>query len=148
MNYNNYRRQTENNFNILQDARQEFRINKASSQVDSLMNRVIVAEDMVQAMWNILSRMGATREELFTELNKVIEKQKNIHEKRPKYTCPKCGKIMQNGNMDPFTCNCMYCGSLRTINPYDTIEDLEAAGEEGFLKETPVEKNPLDDLGF
>lgn len=149
MRYNDYRQVAERNFESLQNARQEFRTNSAASHIDSLMDRVVVTEYMVQAMWTLLMKTGATREDLFEELNKVIAKNKNVQNKRPKYSCPKCGKIMQMGNFDPFTANCMYCGSTRTIYPYDTVEDLEAMGADGIIKpESDVVKDPLDDLGF
>lgn len=144
MSYTNMKRVSENNFNILQDAREEFRNKASASQTAALMDRLLVTETMVQALFNMLVNKGATKEELLTEIDKINAERKD-HTKVPKYYCSKCNKIMQIGNMNPFTANCMYCGELRSIYPYDTVGDL-VEGENQPQEEK--EKDPFEDFRY
>lgn len=74
----------------------------------------------------------------------ILNKQRYIHELH-KYEESGRNNGSGIGNMNPFTANCMYCGELRSIYPYDTVGDL-VEGENQPQEEK--ENDPFEDFRY
>ena len=107
--------------------------NTSSSKgnVNKFENRLEVVELMVQGIFATLKKHDIKEEEFFNEIQNIIDKKKTYGPPSKIYECPSCHRKMQIvGN--PFTANCLYCGTEKLINPYGDYDDIQPeAGESG-----------------
>jgi len=77
-------------------------------------------EDLINAFWIILKRMGVTNEQLDEALTEVLNEKSNNVPTLKGMSCPQCGSKAQfNGS---FKIKCIYCGSEAILNPYEAHE--------------------------
>lgn len=113
-------------------------------QTSEIEERLQSAEILLHTMFRLLRKKGLTDEEFDNELDIVTKLHIEKRNAFPEITCPKCGKLMQIGNITSTTANCMYCGTTKTFSPFAKYEKEE-------VDETPVEDQEInieEQLGF
>ena len=79
-------------------------------------------EFMVRTLWDCLSEMGVTREELDNKIREIEKRRWTINPNPYFQICPKCGKKVFDYTDKAFEATCMYCGQTVPMHPGDTEE--------------------------
>ena len=101
-------------------------------QSSEIEERLESTEILLHTMYRLLKKSGLTEEEFQSELDTVTKLHLERKNSSPEVYCPKCGKLMQIGNISSTTANCMYCGARKTFSPFDKYESKDEAIEEEF----------------
>lgn len=79
-------------------------------------------ELMVRTLWDCLSEMGVTREELDNKIREIEERGWTVNPNPYFRICPKCGKKVFDYTDKAFEATRMYCGQIVPMHPGDTEE--------------------------
>ncbi len=93
---------------ILSDKEQEFDSHRIKVEMAALV------------LWECLSEMGVTREELNLKMKEIRERGWTITPPSFYQICPKCGKKVFDYTEKSFEATCVYCGQTINIYPGDT----------------------------
>lgn len=133
-----------NIFNSLQSARNDIKIERNDSEIKSLTSRMFIMETVMKATLSLLKKQGVTNEDLNNEIQAIMAQRKENYNVAPKHYCPKCNKVMQLSNTNPFVANCMYCGTNKPILPFG-LGDEDNASEPAQNDAQPAETNANSD---
>lgn len=103
---------------------------------------------MIQALWELLKEKGVTEEDLVNKLTEVNNVRTDKQYQNMRYTCPKCGRNMQESPI-PFKLKCLYCHGEMITYPYakyDNMSEEEAKNTGNDV--TKEKKDFFDDLDF
>ena len=99
-------------------------VNSVKEKTSEISEQIESLEIVVHTLWRLLKKNGVSEEDFMNELDAVTK----LHMKKsanPEILCPKCGKIMQIGNITGTTANCMYCGTKTSFSPFDKYEKVD-----------------------
>jgi len=82
----------------------------------------IKIEMVVCVLWECLSEMGVTQEELNSKIREIEERGWTINPPSYYRLCPKCGKKVFDYTERAFEGTCMYCGQTVNMYPGDIEE--------------------------
>lgn len=103
---------------------------------------------MIQALWELLKEKGVTEDELVDKITQVNQVRTDKLYQNLRYTCPKCGRNMQETPI-PFKLRCLYCHYEIITYPYAKFDDMsEEEANDKINDVTSEKKDFFDDLDF
>ncbi len=90
--------------------------NMLADKQKELDNHTAKVEMVARVLWECLSELGVTREELDCKMKEIEERGWSINPPSYYRPCPKCGRKVFDYTAKAFEGNCMYCG--QTVNMY------------------------------
>ena len=95
---------------------------KLSDKQNDLDSYKVKVEMVAMVLWECLSEMGVTREELDLKMNEIRNRGWTINPPSLYKMCPKCGKKVFDYSEQDFEATCVYCGQVVNIYPGESNE--------------------------
>ena len=95
---------------------------KLSDKQNDLDSYKVKVEMVALVLWECLSEMGVTREELDLKMQEIRDRGWTVTPSSLYKICPKCGKKVYDYSDKEFEATCAYCGQIVNIYPGDTNE--------------------------
>lgn len=95
---------------------------KLSDKQNDLDSYKVKVEMVAMVLWECLSEMGVTREELDLKMNEIQNRGWTINPPSLYKMCPKCGKKVFDYSEQDFEATCVYCGQVINIYPGESNE--------------------------
>lgn len=92
------------------------------NDLDSYMVKV---EMVASVLWECLSEMGITREELDLKMKEIKERGWTITPPSFYQICSRCGRKVFDYSEKRFEATCLYCGQTMNIYPGDSNPEQE-----------------------
>lgn len=106
--------------------------------IHELKNKINKFEIILQAYFELMQDKGITEDMLNAKIDEILAREVKGEYGGRRKSCPKCGKPVQESYSTPLRGRCVMCGIEVMFYPFEKKEEPEA----------PVERDPLDDLGF
>lgn len=103
-------------FNDQTDRRHNSVLSDKQRELDSHSTKI---EMVVCVLWECLSEIGVTREELDNKIKEIEERGWAINPPSYYRLCPKCGRKVFDYTEKVFEATCMYCGQNVNMYPGD-----------------------------
>ena len=98
------------------DRRHNSLLSNKQRELDSYGVKV---EMVAGVLWECLSELGVTQEDLERKMKEIEERGWSINPPSYYRVCPKCGKKVFDYTANAFEGTCMYCGQIVNMYPGD-----------------------------
>ena len=91
-----------------------------SDKQNDLDSYSVKVEMVASVLWECLSEMGVTQEELDLKMKEIMDRGWTINPPALYKLCPKCGRKVYDYSEKEFEATCAYCGQTVNIYPGDS----------------------------